>query len=231
MKTQAAPKTKDDLYNEQTFAVMKRALQPTSSCIDVGAYKGDILAEMVKYAPKGTHYAFEPLPHLYKTLQKRFTSPQIKIYELALSDFTGTSVFTYVASNEGYSGFKQRNYDRPDEVITKITVKVDTLDRVLPTNAKIDFIKIDVEGAEFQVLRGAKQTIRKSRPIIVFEHGLGASDHYKTKPEDIYQLLSSELGLKINLLERWLKGQPHFSLDEFKHQYYKGLNYFFIASP
>ena len=67
----------------------------------------------------------------------------------------------------------------------------------MPKDFPIHFMKIDVEGAELQVLRGAIQTILKYKPVIVFEHGLGAADHYGTKPEDIYDFLVSECGLSI----------------------------------
>ena len=95
----------------------------------------------------------------------------------------------------------------------------------------IDFIKIDVEGAELQVLQGAIVWIRKCRPIIVFEHGVGAADCYGTRPEHVYDLLCEDCGLKISLLEGWLSGRRPLSRDGFREQFDKGLNYYFVAHP
>ncbi len=64
------------------------------------------------------------------------------------------------------------------------------LDEMIPTDQTIDFIEIDVEGAELQVLQGGVETIRGFQPTIVFEHGIGAAGHYGTKPEQVFELLA-----------------------------------------
>ncbi|MCR6638472.1 MAG: FkbM family methyltransferase [Sporocytophaga sp.] len=140
------------------------------------------------------------------------------------------STFNYVVSNPSYSGIKKRSYDRANEVDTEITVETIPLDMVIPENYKIDFIKIDVEGGEFQVLKGAVDSITKFKPIIIFEHGIGASDHYGTKPEEVFNLLAN-CNLQIATMEMWLKGQKSFTLKEFEQQFYQRLNYYFIAYP
>ena len=58
------------IYDRQTVEVMQRCLQPDSVGVDVGAHGGDLLKEMVALAPHGTHYAFEPIPHLAKGLRR-----------------------------------------------------------------------------------------------------------------------------------------------------------------
>jgi hypothetical protein len=98
----------------------------------------------------------------------------------------------------------------------------------VPAATPIHFIKIDVEGGELQVLKGGAETIRRNRPVIVFEHGLGAADCYGTQPEDVYELLSF-CGLRISTMERWLHNQVSFSRDEFVGQFREHLNFYFIA--
>jgi len=95
---------------------------------------------------------------------------------------------------------------------------------------KLDFIKIDVEGAELEVLRGAEQTIKRNKPYIIFEHGIGAAVHYGTGPDDIFNFFSG-CEMKISLLKDWIRNKKELTRDSFSKQFYKDLNYYFIAYP
>ena len=99
----------------------------------------------------------------------------------------------------------------------------------LLAGVSIDVIKIDVEGAELQVLRGAKEIIKINKPVVIFEHGVGAADCYGTKPEEVYDLLYDYCGLDITLLNRYLKNMDPLSKKEFCEQFYQRLNYYFLA--
>ena len=221
---------KNKIYDLETVQVMKKVLHKDSNCVDIGCHKGGILRKMLKYAPAGQHFGFEPIPNLYEELIKSFSHlKNVFLYKTALSDNKGTSSFVYVTSNPGYSGLKERRYDKPNETRKSIKVNTERLDDIIPGDVRIDFIKIDVEGAELQVLRGGVHTIKKSKPVIVFEHGLGAADYYDTKPEEIYDLLNGECRLSVTLMEHFLNGGRTLSRKEFVEQYNKDLNYYFIA--
>ena len=169
-------------------------LSARSNCIDVGAHSGDVLREMVRCAPHGCHIAYEPLPHLNQELVRNF--PQVDVRLAALSNRSGESSFTHVKSNPGYSGFRERTYPG-EERLEVITVRVEPLDTSLALDYVPTLIKIDVEGGEQQVIEGAIRTIVTHRPVIIFEHGRGAAEHYGTGPGDIYSLLCEEAGLRI----------------------------------
>lgn len=218
-------------YDILTELVMQRVITPASVCVDVGCYKGSILQLMMKYAPAGRFLAFEPLPHLYKKILEKFSSDAIRVYNLALSDSAGKSSFNWVVSNPAYSGLKKRRYDRPNEKDSKIDVKVDTLDNILSKEpvGKVSLIKIDVEGAEYSVLKGAENCIKQDKPVIVFEHGLGGSDCYGKRPEDLFELLHDRCGLSISLLSDYLLRKPPLDREGFCDQFYKGKHYYFIA--
>jgi FkbM family methyltransferase len=224
----------DKNYDFQTIKVMKRVLQEDSNCVDVGCHKGSMLRHMLHFAPKGTHFAFEPLPMMYQGLLKSFGClSNLHLYDYALSDTAGSTSFQHVITNPGFSGFRRRRYDRPHEQIQEITVKTNLLDNLIPKHTPVQFIKVDVEGAELQVLKGAIETIRKSRPIIVFEHGLGAADYYGTSPENIYDLLAVQCGLRLFLMAEWLEndGRTFLSSEAFCEQFSSGNNYYFMAAP
>ncbi|HYC78271.1 MAG TPA: FkbM family methyltransferase, partial [Planctomycetota bacterium] len=130
----------------------------------------------------------------------------------------------------GYSGLRERRYDRPDEKIATLTVRIETLDGALPPERPVAFVKIDVEGAELAVLRGARRTLARWRPHVVFEHGRGAADRYDAAPQDVFDLLES-CGLATSLLERRLAGRAPLSRSEFVRQFETGANWYFVAHP
>lgn len=221
--------TKNQKYDSQTKKVIKKVCTDRTNCIDIGAHKGEVLDIMLKHAPNGQHYAFEPIPQMYTDLVEKYKdTPACKIYDYALSNSKGVAQFNYVVSNPSYSGLKKRRYDRKNEVDTKIEVKTERLDEVLPKDYLPDLIKIDVEGGELLVLEGAKETISKAKPVIIFEHGLGASDFYGSTPEKVYQLMQS-CGLVVSTMQRWLNGDKHFTQEQFSDTYHKSIDYYFIA--
>ncbi len=222
-------------YDYLTGKVIKKALNSSSICVDIGCHHGIILGIMMRYCSQGRFFAFEPLPISYKYLVKQFDMPNVEIYNMALSDTKGTAKFNYVVDNSAYSSLQKGQHLTSNKKVVEITVETDLLDNILASkldsNQKVSFIKIDVEGAELQVLIGAKNVIKRDKPIIIFEFGSLTADYYGTKPENIYNLLCLECGLKISLLDSWLNGEKSLNEEEFKEQYYDSINYYFIAYP
>jgi len=219
--------TKNLEYDRLTTAIVKRVLKSDSNCVDVGCHKGEILAAMLKDAPNGKHFGFEPIPYLYENLKKHFDG-KATILPYALAEKNGTSTFQLVKNAPAYSGIKKRKYEVDNPEIEEIEVQLKKLDDVIPESVKIDLIKIDVEGAEFGVLKGASNLIRRDKPYIIFEFGLGASDFYGTKPVNLYHFFS-EAGLKISTLKSFIKKTNTLSLEGFSRLYQENKEYYFIA--
>lgn len=220
--------TQNIAYDKQTKRIMELVLRNSSNCIDIGCHKGEVLEEILELAPNGQHFGFEPIPHFFQYIQDKF--PQnCSFFQVALSNQEGEVEFNYVLTNPAFSGLKQRAYPK-EERVEKITVKTQLLDNIIPKDVFIDLIKIDVEGAELGVLQGGVELISRCKPTIIFEHGLGAADHYGTKPSQVFEVLNTECGLEINTLKGWLQKQPSLSLSEFEKQFNERLNYYFIAS-
>lgn len=216
-------------YDRETMAVMRRVLTPTSACADVGCYRGALLEEMVALAPNGRHFAFEPLPSHYDYLRSRFAT--VQVFNTALADYDGFAVFQHVVGRPARSGLRRVPYPDPSQPVEEIKVTVTGLDRLIPDDIRLDFLKIDVEGAELQVLRGGTRVIRRSRPMVVFEAGYERSEVYGSHPEDLYDFVTDELRLEVSLMRDWLAGGDHLSRHEFCRRLYANIDFCFLAHP
>ena len=79
--------TKNLEYDRLTKAIMKQEIRPSSNCIDIGCHKGEMLEILLRLAPSGQHYAFEPLPFMFKDLKKNpVIMRRVNYLELALKN-------------------------------------------------------------------------------------------------------------------------------------------------
>jgi FkbM family methyltransferase len=220
--------TKNLEYDRYTKLIMKIVLHENSNSVDVGCHKGEILEAIIRLSPYGKHYGFEPIPELYEILANRFSGKAV-IFPFALSDKSGVSTFQYVHNAPAYSGIKKRKYDISTPDIEVISIELRILDELIPEGETINFVKIDVEGGEFGVLQGARNILKRDKPYVIFEFGLGASDYYGTKPDDIYNLFTQEAGMRISLLKGFVKNRPPLKPGEFEACYNSKSEYYFIA--
>ncbi len=220
--------TPNQKMDRLTYRIFRRYLRPDSVAVDIGCHKGEVLEWIFRFAPRGMHFAFEPLPPLFRRLQNRFAGMNCHFFSIALSDHSGEADFVYVPEAPAYSGLKERDYDGKKVRPQTIRVQVKPLDEVIPETVLVDLIKIDVEGAEMQVLRGAEKTIRRSRPLIIFEFGRGASDHYGTTPAEIFQFFTG-LGMSVYSLRSFENGGEALSVHDLRQDFESGANYYFAA--
>jgi FkbM family methyltransferase len=220
-----AQTTQDRRDHEAMATIFAAALRPDANVIDVGAHTGDVLADVLRIAPHGRHIGFEPLPDLAIALQRRH--PGVCVRNVALSDTPGTASFTHVLDRPGWSGLKPR--PTPDGATARteqIEVVTERLDDAIPEDHVPALIKIDVEGAELQVLAGAARTLAAHRPLVLFEHGLGSADHYGTRPEQVHDLLA---GLGYRVFD--LQGDGPYDRDRFVETFHTSARVNFLARP
>jgi len=216
-----------DKYDFETIDVIKKVLNKNSNAIDIGAHKGEILKAILKQAPGGKHTGFEPIPYLFQQLQKKYGS-KAALYNMALANEAGEAEFTIFKNRPAVSGLKERGFENAQYEKEKIKVKVERLDDIIPQDQPVELIKIDVEGAELEVLKGAKRILRSYKPVVLFEFGKGGSDLYGATAELMYDFFD-ELGYTLTLQQYFLKNQPGFNRHEFIGQFEKGYNFFFMA--
>jgi FkbM family methyltransferase len=212
------------LEHEGLRRLLALTLARDANCVDVGCHRGVVLEQIVALAPAGRHVAYEPIPHMADDLAREF--PGVDVRCAALSSEAGAARFAHVVSRPAYSGLRLRDYPGAQSVET-ITVPVETLDRSLPEGYVPDLIKIDVEGAERQVLEGGLETLRRARPVVVFELERGSAEHYGTRPADLHVLLCERAGLRIFDLE----GGGPYTLEQLERCAAERRHLNFVARP
>ena len=219
-----------DLYDEQTREIIRTRLPREAVCIDVGCNKGVILDLLIRHRPDGRFFAFEPNPRLADVLRRKYRrNPRVTVFELAAYSEPGETTFYVDRDSAGLSGLRDRSTPEAPRNTVPLRVRTDRLDDVIP-DVSPDFVKIDVEGAEFQVLEGARAMLARSRPIVVFEFGLGGADFYGTSPDMVFDLFA-EHGMRVSLMGDFLAGRPALDRDEFRRHYAEHTHYYFVAHP
>lgn len=213
-------------YDRLTEKIIAKVLTSQSSAIDVGAHKGEVLDLMLKYAPNAKHYAIEALPHLAKALKEKYQN--VVVFQHALSNKQGKVNFNFVKNAPAYSGLKEREYAVANPDIEQIEVEMTLLDNLIPEKTTISLIKIDVEGAEYQVLKGASRILKESKPVVIFEFGLGASDRYETSPIMIFNFFD-EHQYGIYSLDAFLSNRKKLTLADLTSLYESKKECYFVA--
>lgn len=207
--------------------VLRRTLRPESNCIDVGCHLGSFLAELRRLAPHGEHMAFEPVPRKAAWLRRKF--PDVAVHEVALFYKPGDTVFYEQIASSGCSGL---GAPVTDDDARSYSVRCDTLDALVPPGKRVDLIKIDVEGAEADVLRGARRILGESAPLVIFECTVFGAERLGRTPGDVYDLVTAECRCAIYRIDDWLRGGPSIEREAFdRASRYPPSAYNFVAAP
>jgi FkbM family methyltransferase len=207
-------------YDRQTIEIAKQALSGDGNSIDAGANAGHILKSLTKLSPMGSHWAFEPIPRFAIRLRQKF--PNATVEQLALSDHNGVENFNYLPEDPAYSSLLKRPDLEAGMEVQPLRVAVRRLDDCIPNGVSIAFIKIDVEGAEAAVLRGASQLLRNSRPVIVFECAA-------MKLSECIPTLE-QAGLQISLLADYMNGRKRTTNEVMRIGSERG-EFYYVAGP
>src|SRR5262249_29595894 len=105
-----------------------------------------------------------------------------------------------------------------------------TLDTTITSAEQVALLKIDVEGGEYQVLRGSKDTLLRCRPVIIFEAGRKSTGQYGVTPLQVFQLLEQN-GYELTTMARWLTNTRPYSLNDFEEAWNTESDYYFLAHP
>ena len=192
-------------YELPVQTALAKYLRPNMVFYDVGANGGFFSLLGASLVGRGGRVvAFEPHPTIVKLLKKQVrinNMHQVDVVAAAVSDKAGSAKFADGAASDMNSLV---NADKADRTIW---VKTTTLDEETKRRPLPDMLKIDVEGAEIDVLRGAYQLLRTKKPILLVEiHSSELAVQY------------DELMAKIGYQTRDLAGNA-ISAAESRHRY------------
>lgn len=167
-------KKKNGLYykNEDLYFIEQK-LKPTDTFFDIGSNIGVYAYIAEKQIPANQLYLFEPIPFLNSRLKKAFK--KTNIYKYAVSTQSGKTQFKIPFINGQFwdtRGSIETNFKEDGEINCRmLDVETITFDEFIQNNSisKVDFIKVDVEGHELNVLSGAKKTLSIFKPKLLIE--------------------------------------------------------------
>jgi FkbM family methyltransferase len=157
------------IYEAETVELFLKLLGPGMTVLDVGANVGQYaLLAAERVGPSGRVHAFEPTPHVAAKLRSNIRLngfDNVTVSETAVNDSCGEAVL-YYAENDG-----ENNILAPEAgSSSSVRVATVTLDEYLGSKGidQVDVVKMDIEGAEVQALRGASRLLTGDRAPVLF---------------------------------------------------------------
>jgi len=196
------PRYKGGRIHEKIVTEMIVEALHTAKCfVDVGTHLGWYTCLASKHMPHGVVYGFEMDDLFFGLLKKNLAinnCSNVEAYNLAVFDSTG--VVNYKRDSNRYSsGFRLQTNTTDEEAIGIESVESVALDDFLQTKGVVpDVIKVDVEGAEMNVLMGMKQILRNHKPILFLEVHPSILRDFNTSISEILSLL---MELNYNVFE------------------------------
>lgn len=180
------------IYEPKETALIKKLIKPNDIVLDIGANIGYFTLIMAKQAKQVI--AFEPEPRNFQILQKNIELNKlanVKMYNVAVTENNNKTILHLCDTNRGM----HRIY--PSHWCNEGTTEVQTV-RIDDWIQDANFIKMDIEGAEFGALKGMKQLLEKNDIIIMMEFHPPSIEEYGAKPRDIYEFMK-KLGYNIEV--------------------------------
>lgn len=180
---------RDGFVEPTEYRTLKKIIMTGNHVIDIGANFGWYSTLFSRWVgDEGKVYSFEPLPDVFCELNNNIELNNLKNIEtfpFAISDEEGSAVISFPVSlgSEYASIATTKIAEREYEAVCEVT-RLDKLVEDIGI-AQVDFIKIDVEGNEINVLKGAEQTLLKYKPSLMIEVYEDQLERFNTSPSGI----------------------------------------------
>jgi FkbM family methyltransferase len=183
-----------NVYQEPELELIRPFVQPTDTCIDVGAHAGSWVVPLSRLVPQGRVVGFEALPYYARILRRtvrllRRTNIEI-VNNAILDEPKSVDIVWQDPSGQRLTGLTHVASKAEAAQPGTTAVEGNTLDLFFAnaTN-RIRFIKLDIEGAELMALQGAGGVIAQHRPFIYTELDAVYTDRYGYTPAELFAFL------------------------------------------
>ena len=152
------------------FGVIRHHLRPGDIVCDIGANKGSFVYWLSNWVGDGRVVAFEPQPDLARALAEvcgAIGLGNVKVEAKAVFSRSGVQDLFLPTGHQPGASLLQRAVE--GDRFTKLSVPTVALDDYFAANDRVTLLKIDVEGAELEVFKGAERILRQHTPLLVFE--------------------------------------------------------------
>ena len=225
----AAP-TRAMIAEEDEFvrAAIRHLVRNGDNCVDLGAHVGSISYLFQRISPDGQHIAVEADPIKARWLKKRF--PGTIVYNCAITAENKDTIFYRNLDQSGFSSLSDHFSDGRTE---PVAVSGQTLDTVVPMGTRVDFLKIDVEGFEWEAIKGGQQLIHAQRPAILFEAGATEDPNVSNeKYRDLFNHLTHDQNYAVYPCYSIIYRKQKLDLSKFEYiRQFPFLSFNFIALP
>ena len=207
--------------------LLARIIKTDWHCLDVGGHLGSVSSLLRHLAPQGSLTIVEASPGKSALLASSF--PTATVHRVAVSDEDGEVSFFENLAQPGFSSLANR--DTRGET-REIKVPARRLDDLIG-EARVDFIKIDIEGFEFPALRGGQAMLEREKPVILFEAGaLGDDTIDASQADDMVRWLQDDMGYDIYAAFDLYFERPPISTEQFAaYRRYPFLAFNYFALP
>lgn len=190
----------EGIYERETVKLVTSLARPGTTCIDVGANLGlisiPVLEETQDVSVLSVEASPDTLKHLRATHAKSRHRDRWTIVGAAAGREPGQAGFWASSpENAAFDGFKDTGRGGSK---TSVTVEVQTLDSIWTSagRPRVTVVKIDVEGAEADVIAGAHALLAEERPALVIEWSQLNLPSYGREPEHLF-VVCREIGYRI----------------------------------
>ena len=180
----------NQIFDQDVYECSKKYIKENSVVIDAGANYGQMSILFSKVKPNVTVYSFEAYKYICNILSKniKINDSNVKVFNYVLSDESKKNLIISKSILKEFNNYGSNSVDlkidtSEGDVIDSI--KIDDLN----IKQKISFMKIDVQGYDLKVLKGAEKTIKENKMPIIIEYSEEFESRFNYKFTDFLEIL------------------------------------------